>query len=105
MTKDTAEQELAFKSFVKEFGTHYMRETDFGASIYFEMRFFDRSKNESQLNTREDCVEKGAKNCAGLSGSFKGVSANIETCKEDRTEKCSVRFGGNMYLIYNAIKV
>ena len=62
-------------SFVREFGTHYMKEINLGAQLVYERRFKEKSKSSSEKNDRSGCVKDEAK--ASVSASGFGVKGSL----------------------------
>ena len=81
----------AFIDFVEAFGTHYMKETQLGAKIYYEKRFTAKSKTTNIGHMRENCVAAAAEGCAGGSIGILFFSAKAETCTGNARKDCTVR--------------
>jgi len=56
----TDEQEGAVKKFIKGFGTHYAKKTDFGAMLVYERRFTARSTSTEESQEKEKCSTMAA---------------------------------------------
>ena len=69
----------AFIKFVENFGTHYMKEADMGAKLYYEKRFTAKSKNTNVAQLRKECVAAAAQGCAGGSIGIAFFQAKAET--------------------------
>ena len=72
-------------SFVREFGTHYMKEVNLGAQLVYERRFKEKSKSSSEKNDRSGCVKDEAS--ASVSASGYGVKAGLSF--EAKQKKCN----------------
>ena len=80
-----AQQDREIKSFMRTFGTHYSRRTQFGAMLIHEERFTSRSRDSQQSTSRMQCSKYAANNCIGG-----GASGGISAFKfESKTKGCS----------------
>ena len=55
--------------FIKDFGTHYMIESDLGFAIRYEERFASRSVDKEEEKEREKCSGFGVEACVGAKAS------------------------------------
>ena len=89
LSQSSTSQEVTMKRFIEQFGTHYMAEADFGASMVYEQRFTSRSRNASQSASRKQCLKESLNACVG--GGYEGsvVHASAEVCANSAKEECS----------------
>ena len=79
----------AFVEFVKNFGTHYMKEAEMGATIYYEKRFTAKSKSTNVAKIRKECVANAARGCTGGSLGIAFFSAKAQTCTGNSQKDCT----------------
>ena len=80
-----------FMKFVEEFGTHYIKEAELGAMVYYEKRFTKRSKTTTIEKFRASCVEDAAQGCVQGNIALLFFAADKQTCKENKNTGCTVR--------------
>ena len=76
VSDDTTLQRTAVKSFINEFGTHFMKKTKLGAQLTYERRFQTKSETVDEEIERSKCVHQEAS--ASVSASGWGTSVDVE---------------------------
>ena len=84
-SSNTGEEENAVKSFIREFGTHFVKTTKLGSQLIYERRFQTTSENRDEQLERSKCVKHEAQ--LAVSGSGHGYSASVEAALNN--EQCS----------------
>ena len=76
--------------FVKEFGTHYMKQTSMGAELIYERMFTSNSKNSEEGKERTGCTKHEAEASLGgggygayLKASYGETGSDCKSSKED----------------------
>ena len=72
-------QELEFKRFIDEFGTHYASQTWLGVKLYSEFRFSKNETLEQTENDLKDCATEGAMKLLGIQENADYQKCNIPT--------------------------
>ncbi len=79
----------AYVAFARSYGTHYMTETDFGASIYIHQTYTSRSHSSSQENARSSCFNLATSAGFSVSAQVAEVSTKVTTelnkCDKSKT--------------------
>ena len=75
----------AYVAFAKEFGTHYVKQAEFGASLTFSRVFNSRSESQTTESYRKDCFSRSTSACFGVGIPNK---AELNTCVTNEHEKC-----------------
>ena len=86
--KDESDQRTAYIHFTKEFGTHYVKKSEFGAGFSMHHIFNSRSTSQYQENNRRECQERSANFC--MSGGIEGAknSASLKQCAANKHKSC-----------------
>ena len=84
-SSDNSLKKKAVASFVREFGTHYMKEVNLGAQLVYERRFKEKAKSTSEKNDRSGCVKDEAKASVGVEGHGVKIGASFEA----KQKKCN----------------
>ena len=72
---DEEKKKEAISNFVKEFGTHYSKDTRLGAELIYERRFENKGKSIQEKQERNECVKDEASVSVGVSSPNVEVSA------------------------------
>lgn len=88
---DSDASNKTFAKFVREFGTHYMKNTKLGSKIYFQKLFVFKSRDQHELIQRQECVENSARQSI-LNNSVLNWTASFR----EESKKCDkeANFGG-----------
>ncbi len=80
LSQDETVQLAVYKDFLLSYGTHYLKKTNFGASLIFQKTFHSRSKTSEEASSRRKSFKQSAEACVGGGGGFGGVSASAKAC-------------------------
>ena len=88
MHNATAEtKETEFVRFVREFGTHYARQTGMGAQLIYIRRFASKHQTTEEHKDRKKCVKSEAKfSASGGYGQFFHINGSFKQKDKDCTE-------------------
>ena len=75
-SENTTQEENAVRSFIREFGTHFIKTTKLGAQLIYERRYQTKSESRDEQLARSKCVKHGAQ--LAVSGSGHGFEAGTE---------------------------
>merc|ERR1711963_576865 len=66
-----------FRSFVKDFGTHFLSKIDMGAKISIETRFASRANSTEEVARRMKCIAKSQSSSSSSSIALPEIEASL----------------------------
>ena len=87
-SQEPEERLSAYSRFTRAFGTHFIRQTDMGASMTYQKVFSERSKSAKRQQERASCFTESAGGCVGGGGGALGFSADANACINREESKC-----------------
>ena len=77
-----------YSRFTSNFGTHFIQQSYFGASMTYQKIFSERSKSTDSQQARESCFAESAEGCVGGGGGAFGVVVSANACINTAESKC-----------------
>ena len=65
---NTEQLKQEYIKFIREFGTHYMKQTSMGSELIYERIFTSTSNNKDESKDRSECTKQEAEASLGVSG-------------------------------------
>ena len=88
---DEDRQNKEYVSFIKEFGTFYMKHTSMGSQLIYERRFTDTASTKEEMSERNECSKKEASASVNAGGYGAYLNAQLgqssSECKSSRNDE------------------